>query len=188
MRITGGSARGINLTTGKAKQVRPATDRMREAVFSSLGDRIHSARFLDLFAGAGTYGLEALSRGAGSGLFVEKNAAATQALEENLRGVCKSMGIRPVEAAKIMRRDVLRFQTRDLFGIIFMDPPYELARTHGSALLKQIRPYLDPDSRSLVVYELPSDLEAPASGWNCLRRIGKSGTNEPSVLILEPTD
>ena len=92
MRITGGKARGINLTTGRAAHVRPATDRMREAVFSSLGKAVESASVLDLFAGSGSYGMEALSRGAGSALFVEKHPQAVDALQRNLDAVLKSMG------------------------------------------------------------------------------------------------
>ena len=75
MRITGGLARSIPLILPKGDAVRPATDALRQAVFSSLAARVAGARFLDLFAGSGAYGLEALSRGASSGVFVEKRRA-----------------------------------------------------------------------------------------------------------------
>ena len=75
----------------KGDAVRPATDGLRQAIFSSLGERVVGARFLDLFAGSGAYGLEALSRGAGGGTFVEKNAKAVACLRQNLASVCKSV-------------------------------------------------------------------------------------------------
>src|SRR5258708_32993696 len=76
MRISGGIARGITLATPKGDATRPATDGMRQAVFSSLGASVVGARFLDLFAGSGAYGLEALSPGAASGVFVEQSPKA----------------------------------------------------------------------------------------------------------------
>src|ERR1019366_4147641 len=84
MRISGGQARGIPLIVPKGDAVRPATDGMRQAAFSSLGGYVTGARFLDLFAGSGAYGLEALSRGAAGGVFVEKNARAAACLRRNL--------------------------------------------------------------------------------------------------------
>ncbi|MEX0326076.1 MAG: RsmD family RNA methyltransferase [Puniceicoccaceae bacterium] len=182
MRITGGQARGIPLTTGKGKHVRPATDRMREAVFSSLGPRVESARFLDLFAGSGSYGLEALSRGASGGTFVEKHPQAVAALQQNLQAVLKSLGNPGDVPVKVTRLDVMRFASEQVFDLIFMDPPYELARTHGRQLVEKAGAALAPEG--VLVYELPGDLEIPAGNWTCLRRIGKSGTNEPSTAIL----
>jgi 16S rRNA (guanine966-N2)-methyltransferase len=185
MRITGGKAGGIPITTGRADHVRPATDRMREAVFSSLGERIEGARFLDLFAGSGSYGLEAVSRGAGGGLFVEKHPRAVEALNRNIEAVMKSLGNPEGITLKVIRRDVLRFHSQERFPLIFMDPPYELARSKGHELLKLARGLLEQDGPACLVYELPGDLAVPAAGWDCLRRIGKSGINEPSIAILE---
>src|ERR1043165_2460605 len=91
MRITGGNARGIPLAVPKGDAVRPATDAMRQAVFSSLGARVADAQFLDLFAGSGGYGLEPLSRGAAGGTFVEQNAKAVACLRQNIAAVCKSL-------------------------------------------------------------------------------------------------
>src|SRR5580658_3909094 len=80
VRISGGLARGIELAVPRGGAVRPATDGMRQAVFSSLGSRVEGARFVDLFAGSGAYGLEALSRGASGGTFVERSARASSCL------------------------------------------------------------------------------------------------------------
>ena len=92
MRISGGLARGIELSVPKGDAVRPATDGMRQAVFSSLGPRVAGARFVDLFAGSGAYGLEAFSRGASGGTFVEQNAKAAACLRKNIAAVCRSLG------------------------------------------------------------------------------------------------
>src|SRR5512135_1734124 len=91
MRISGGGARGITLVVPKGDAVRPATDGMRQALFSSLGARVVDAHFLDLFAGSGAYGLEALSRGAAGGVFVEQNAKAVACVRQNVAATCKSL-------------------------------------------------------------------------------------------------
>ncbi|NDV60845.1 methyltransferase [Puniceicoccales bacterium CK1056] len=188
MRITGGKAGGIPITTGRAEHVRPATDRMREAVFSSLGEQVEKARFVDLFAGSGSYGLEALSRGATGGIFVEKHPRAVEAITRNIQAVMKSLGNPEGVSTKVIRRDVLRFNSNERFNLIFMDPPYDLARSHGPELMKLTRALLNPEGPALLIYELPGDLSIPAAGWSCRRRIGKSGTNEPSIAILEAVD
>ena len=92
MRITGGQARGISLALPKGDAVRPATDALRQAVFSSLAARVSGMLFLDLFAGSGAYGLEALSRGAAGGVFVERDARTAEFIRRNLAAVCKSLG------------------------------------------------------------------------------------------------
>src|SRR5277367_393404 len=92
VRISGGLARGIELTVPRGDAVRPATDGMRQSVFSSLGALVEGARFVDLFAGSGAYGLEAFSRGASGGTFVERNAKASACLRTNIAAVCRSMG------------------------------------------------------------------------------------------------
>src|SRR4051794_7791924 len=92
MRISGGAARGIPLVTPKGDLTRPATDGMRQSVFSSLGAIVNGARFLDLFAGSGAYGLEAVSRGAAGGVFVEQNPKVAACVRQNIEAVCKSVG------------------------------------------------------------------------------------------------
>ena len=89
MRISGGLARGIPLLAPRGDAVRPATDSLRQAVFSSLGERVAGARFLDLFAGTGAYGLEAISRGAAGGVFVEKDARAAACVRRSSCGSSK---------------------------------------------------------------------------------------------------
>ncbi|MDR0728477.1 MAG: RsmD family RNA methyltransferase [Puniceicoccales bacterium] len=93
MRISGGGARGIPLISISGRELRPATGSLREALFSSLGPWIQDKTFLDLFAGTGSYGLEALSRGARAGVFVEKNRRTAEILHQNLQAVLQSLGI-----------------------------------------------------------------------------------------------
>ena len=85
MRITGGSARGRKLAAPKSDLIRPTCDRVREALFNILGERIKGARVLDLFAGTGAVGAEALSRGAAFALFVDHSLDAGRLIEANLR-------------------------------------------------------------------------------------------------------
>src|SRR5438132_7599808 len=104
MRISGGAARGIPLVVPRGDAVRPATDGMRQAVFSSLGERVVGARFLDLFAGSGAYGLEALSRGAAGGTFVEQNAKAAACIRQNITAVGKSLA-RELREVNVVQAD-----------------------------------------------------------------------------------
>src|SRR6478736_4977727 len=119
MRVIAGRAGGIRLAVPK-HGVRPTMDRVKAAIFSSLGEEVIGARVLDLFAGTGSLGIEALSRGAASALFVEENAAALAAIERNLA--------RTKLEGRVRRQDVFGFlravQMPEQFRIVFADPPY----------------------------------------------------------------
>jgi 16S rRNA (guanine966-N2)-methyltransferase len=106
VRISGGRARGIPLVVPRGDAVRPATDGLRQAVFSSLAARVAGAHFWDLFAGSGAYGLEALSRGAVSGLFVEQDRRAAECLRKNLAAVTRSLGREGAAAVSVIEADV----------------------------------------------------------------------------------
>src|ERR1019366_4190393 len=127
MRISGGVARGIPLVAPKGDAVRPATDGMRQAVFSSLGASVGGGRVLDLFSGSGAYGLEAVSRGAGSGVFVEQNAKAAACVRRNLAAVCKSAG-RDAREFAVLQTDARTVPLGgvEVPGLVFIDPPYEI--------------------------------------------------------------
>jgi len=126
MRVIAGAAGGIRLTVPET-DVRPTMDRVKAAIFSSLGDRIINARVLDLFAGTGALGIEALSRGADSALFVEENRAAALAIEENF--------IRTKLRGRVRIQEVFAFfdsvGLNECFDIIFADPPYEKTKSGG---------------------------------------------------------
>jgi len=120
MRIIAGLARGLTLAVPRGDTTRPTSDRVREAIFSSLGARVPGANVLDLFAGTGALGLEALSRGAQSAVFVENARTALDCLAKNLTD------FKPAPAAKVVRGEVLRELARltEPFHLIFADPPY----------------------------------------------------------------
>ena len=121
MRVIAGLSGGIQLTVPKTF-TRPTTDRVREAVFSSLGLRIADATVLDLFAGTGSLGIESLSRGAKSALFVEENRNACEIITANLTKTKLS------ENATLRKTDVesfiKRLNSEATFDLIFADPPY----------------------------------------------------------------
>ena len=120
VRITGGSARSRRLSAPRGDQTRPTAERVREALFSILGPPPEGARVLDLYAGAGTLGFEALSRGAASALFVDNRRAAVAAIRDNAR----RLGMEA--ASRVQMGDVLRVLARldQPFDWVFVDPPY----------------------------------------------------------------
>ena len=184
MRITGGAARGIPLLVPKGDAVRPATDGMRQAVFSSLGAGVVGASFLDLFAGSGAYGLEALSRGAAEGVFVEQNGKAVGCLRRNIAAVCKSLG-RDSADLQVVQADA-RGAPRGAGpppDLVFIDPPYELIPEIAGPLFERLREVLAPKPDAIVVFELPGELELEPAGWKQLKRLGK-GARQPTVAFF----
>jgi len=119
MRIIGGSARGRRIKSPPGR-VRPTADRVREALFSILGADVPGSRFLDLFAGSGAVGFEALSRGADFVAFVEEDTGRAAAISKHLREFAWS------DQARVFRLTARKFLTRteERFDIIFVDPPY----------------------------------------------------------------
>ena len=123
MRIIAGSAKGRRLKTLKGLDKRPTADRVKETIFAVLGKKIQGAEALDLYAGTGNLGIEALSRDAGAVLFVDNDAGAKKIIEENLRVTLLQ------DRAQIWRCDVFRALRRcrasgRMFDVIFADPPY----------------------------------------------------------------
>jgi len=188
MRITGGRARGIPLTVPNRGGIRPATDYLREAVFSSLGpNRLHGARVLDCFAGTGAYGLEALSRGAAHATFIEQDRACQRRLRANLEAVSKSAGLGPNPPASIMTGDCLttlrRLPEGSGFELIFVDPPYSLWEPQGPQLWETLAALIAPSG--CLIAEAPGDHQPglpPA--LTLIRRIAK-GPKQPSALLVE---
>lgn len=125
MRVIAGTAGGIRLEVPET-EVRPTMDRVKAAIFSSLGEAVADTRVLDLFAGTGALGIEALSRGAASAMFVDEKRDAIQAVEKNLA--------RTGFTGTVRQRDVFEFLEstaagRLEFDLIFADPPYEKMRS-----------------------------------------------------------
>lgn len=179
-RIIGGAARGRRLAVPTGTVTRPTTDKVREALFNVLAHRIDAeiagARVLDLFAGAGTLGLEALSRGAAEAVFVESEARVARVLGANLQ--C-------VPGGRLVRRTVAGFLAEApsaAFDLVFLDPPY--ARGHVAPTLAALGPWLAPEAVICVDHD-PSEAVIPPEGLTCAfeRRYGAS-----MISILCPPD
>lgn len=123
MRVISGTARHLPLKTVEGLDTRPTTDRIKETLFNMIQNEIYGCRFLDLFAGSGAIGIEALSRGAEAAVFVEQNRKAADCIRENLSFTHLS------QKAKVLCTDVfqalLQLQDQEPFDIVFMDPPYD---------------------------------------------------------------
>lgn len=183
MRITGGGARGIPLVSPKGDAVRPATDAMRQAVFSSLAARVPGARFLDLFAGSGAYGLEALSRGAAGGIFVEKDARTAGFIRQNITAVCKSLA-RDTAGLQVVTADATTVLPGEAPDLVFIDPPYGLISGLAPKLFARLSGWLAAKPEALIVFEMPGELELAPVGWTCVKRLGK-GARQPTVAIFK---
>ena len=118
MRVITGSARGRKLKTPEGRDIRPTTDNVKESLFNILQFDIEGRRVLDLFAGTGQLGIEALSRGAGSAVFVDADREALRIVRENLRTCGLSGELRQQDALSFLREGVV-------FDLIFVDPPYD---------------------------------------------------------------
>jgi 16S rRNA (guanine966-N2)-methyltransferase len=156
-------------------------------VFSSLGARVAGAVFWDLFAGSGAYGLEALSRGAAGGVFVEKNAKAAACVHANLAAVGKSLG-REVADCQIVQADALAWAARpDTVGadLVFIDPPYELIADMAPRIFTSLEARLAAKPGALVIFELPGGMELSPPGWTCLKRLGGKGARQPSAAVFK---
>ena len=130
MRVIAGEAKGRPLVAAKGGGTRSATDRIRETLFAILAQRVEGARVLDLFAGAGTLGIEALSRGADHATFVERAPEALAALRRNLATTKYD------DRALVVRSDVLGFLAGDIgrYDLVFCDPPFADVELLGRVL------------------------------------------------------
>ena len=174
LRIIGGRHRGRRLRFPAGVDIRPTPDRVRETLFNWLQPRIADARVLDLFAGSGALGLEALSRGAAQVTFIEKDRRAALALEALTREWQES-------AASIVCADALAWLAMPAeaapFDIVFLDPPYDaqLLSAVAAALVKSGR--LALDARVYLERRARDEMPALPDGWRSLRdgRAGEVG-------------
>jgi 16S rRNA (guanine966-N2)-methyltransferase len=161
MRIIAGEYGGRILCTVNDRSVRPATGRVRESLFNILNNRlrIEGARVLDLFAGSGSVGIEALSRGAGRVVFVEQSFTVVRVIEKNLLMLGESAVVR----AEVIRGNAFRYikESVETFDLVFVDPPYALENSEllPEMLVRQGR--LAPDG--IIVMEHTKKLSFPVS-------------------------
>jgi 16S rRNA (guanine966-N2)-methyltransferase len=186
MRISGGAARGIPLLVPAGSDVRPSTDSLRQAVFSSLAARLPGARFLDLFAGSGAFGLEAFSRGAIGGVFVERNRRAVDCLRRNLTAVCKSLG-RTGDEVAVLPRDVFAapFEVRPVPDLVFVDPPFPDIEAIAPKLFARLSTHLASRADALVIFKMPGGMILSPPGWSCVKRLGSAGQPNAVFFRLE---
>ncbi len=153
MRVITGSARGRKLLTLEGDDVRPTTDRIKEAMFSSIQFDIEGAKVLDLFAGSGQLGIEALSRGAKNAVFVDKNRQAIEVVKKNLQSTSLAKN------AVVLNTDAETYvtTTKETFSFVFMDPPY------GIGVLQKLIPLAERvvSEGGAIICEHPLGEELP---------------------------
>jgi 16S rRNA (guanine966-N2)-methyltransferase len=169
MRVVAGSAGGIQLEVPK-RGVRPTMDRVKAAIFSSLANEIAGARVLDLFAGSGALGIEALSRGATSALFVEQDRQAVGTIEKNLAKARLEGRVRQQDVFDFLRR----FNSTRKFDLIFADPPYEKTKSGEcfteELLSNQQLPQLLATDGVFVLEKQPSETLPQTKVWRLIRQ------------------
>ncbi len=168
MRVIAGAHKGRRLTAPPGRSTRPTSDRVREALFSILGARVQDARVLDLFAGSGALGIEALSRGAATATFVDDDGAAVRAIRANLAAV---------HGGDVLRRDATRAlrtarENGWQYDLVFLDPPYRHAETLGRTLGEAVAAVLAPHGLAVSESDRRSPLDLPPLTIDDERRYG----------------
>jgi 16S rRNA (guanine966-N2)-methyltransferase len=144
MRVVAGRYGGRRLIAPPGSATRPTSDRVREALFSVLGGSLQDARVLDLYAGSGALGIEALSRGAASAVFVDRSPHAIAAIRANLEALGIDADVRRLEARAALRTASAR---ADAYDLVFLDPPYRRAAELGRVLSEALPAVLAPGAR-----------------------------------------
>jgi len=173
MRIISGSSKGRRLATRKSDAIRPTSDRVKESLFGILGDRVKERRVLDLFAGTGNLGIEALSRGARRAVFVEMGRQAVPVIRRNL-AECGMW-----DRSEIVPKDVIRAigvlkERSERFDLILVDPPYGKGMVQRTLLKLSSNPIYHDDSILVIQHDRREPLSSSAGNWNLIRqkRIG----------------
>lgn len=161
MRVITGIARGRRLTAMEGEEVRPTTERVKEAVFSIIQFQIEGRRFLDLFAGSGQMGIEALSRGAAQAVFVDSRKESVEIIKKNLHAVELEKN------ARVLAMDSLSYlaQKNQPFDIAFLDPPYSVG------LLQQALPGTAAimNKGGVILCEHPADEDMPVAAGDFVK-------------------
>jgi 16S rRNA (guanine966-N2)-methyltransferase len=176
MRIIGGEFRSRRLKAVPGDRVRPTPDRLRESLFNILAPIIEGKTFLDAYAGTGAVGIEALSRGAARAIFIEKHRGAAEILEDNLA----ALGVQ--KRAQVLRGSVQLLLPRYPADIVFLDPPYPLAKEYEIAL-----GILGESARPVLAIAQHATRQALEDRYGMLTRtrIVKQGDNSLSFYSTE---
>jgi 16S rRNA (guanine966-N2)-methyltransferase len=166
VRVIGGEARGTRLV-GPRGGIRPVTDRAREGLFASLGGLVTGARCLDLYAGTGALGVEALSRGAAHCVFVDSSVSAVRTIRENL----SRAGF--ADRALVLRAEAGRFLARpgDPFDLAFADPPYATPRRRLGAVLDALTRRLDRSATFVLTRASRDSTDVIPVNFRVVRRL-----------------
>jgi len=181
MRVIAGSARSLKLTAPKGLEVRPTTDRIKETLFNILSNDIYDCRFLDLFCGSGAIGIEALSRGARSAVFVDMSRTSLECTKANLEHT------KLADRAEIISSDAVSAVSRlasagRRFDIIFMDPPYNAEHEKNVLERGRLCDILEEDGIIIIEASAETDFEyAQACGLE-ISRIKSYGSNKHVFL------
>ena len=183
MRIISGTCRGRRLIQIQGKDIRPTSDRVREALFNILGPRVRGARVLDLFAGTGALGLEALSRGADHAVFMDQSKESCEVIRKNI-DLCR-LG----EKADLICRDAASLPfpdrvTAHAFDLIFMDPPYNRGYLEQILKTDDIKALLSSQGLIIVEHSLKESIPESLNGLDILRQKKYSRTR---ISILTRT-
>ncbi len=174
MRVIGGEFRSRRLKSVPGMATRPTPDRLREALFNVLALRLAGYTFVDAYAGCGAVGIEALSRGAGRAVFIEKDRSAVRVIEENLSALGAA------GRAQVIRGTALAHLSGMDAAIVFLDPPYGLAREYG-----QVLRLLGERPPALVVVQHTARLDLEDAYGRLQRtRLLKQGSN--ALSFFEP--
>jgi len=184
MRIISGTSRGRRLAAHRGPAIRPTSSRVKGSIFNSLGDDVAGKLVLDLFAGTGNLGLEALSRGAKRVFFVEKDAHALRLIEKNLSTCGMQM------SAEIFTTDANRaigifHQRGESFDLILMDPPYRQGMVRETLRELETEPIYHEGSILVVQHDRREPLPDITQGW-CVIRQRRMGDTVISFLMPKP--
>jgi 16S rRNA (guanine(966)-N(2))-methyltransferase RsmD len=180
LRIIAGTERGRSLKCPRGSRVRPTPDRVREAIFSIIGQRVQGSVVLDLFAGTGALGLESLSRGAEHSVFVEKDRTALRFLRDNIVNCGFEAQSRVVKSPVVPYLN--NAELPDEIGLVFADPPYRSGE--GIKTLLALSKRAKSLSRGLIVYEYaPADEPDPVPGNMTV--VNRRNYGDTSVMFLE---
>ncbi len=163
MRIVAGAAKGRRLTAPPGDEVRPTADRVKEALFSSLQTVVPGARVLDLYAGSGSLGLEALSRGASSATFVERDRRSLEHLHRNIEVVDLPGTVVVAAAVDRALREPIEGEP---FDLVLADPPYRTPKAEVAALLEHLVAHLAPDATVVLERSIRDGAPAWPAGFD----------------------
>lgn len=182
MRVIAGTARSLPLKAPEGMDTRPTTDRIKETLFNILQNDVPGSVFLDLFAGSGGIGIEALSRGARKAYFIENAPAAVTCIQKNIEFT------KFTEKAVILKQDAaagLSFIREDHVDIVFLDPPYGEGQDRRILQALRSMPYIDSETLIIAEEKLDADFSYAAELGYIIKREKKYKTNKHVFLYRE---